>query len=171
MMSRVFSGLAIGNVLVVVAAGAFGWFKPDVQPDRHVLLAVFGLLISAFVQVLTFTYFTVTGKIVLQSVHLAGHDPSAAGEVERIKRSMSYHLLVLVLGVVVMTVSGAIHWRTGGAAMIHMFSAAGFIPLLCAVLVGEYTLIARNRNVLDGATRAYETWRRTKSREAASANG
>lgn len=163
MMSRVFAGLAIGNVLVLVGAGAFGWFKPDPVPDRHILLGVFGLLISLFVQVLTFTYFTVTGKIVLQAVHLAGHDPQAVAAVARLKRSMTHHLMVLVLGIVVMTVSGAVQWRTGNTASLHLLSGLAFLPLVCAVLVGEYGLIVQNRVVLDEATQAYESWRRSRT--------
>lgn len=160
MMSRVFSGLAIGNVLVIAGAGALGLLSPDDSPDRHVLLSVFALLVCAFVQVLTFTYFTVTGKIVLQSVHLAGYDSDAAVEVTRIKRSMSYHLLAVMLGALVLTVSGAAHWRTGVSSTIHVLTAVGFLPLLCAVFAGEYGLIIRNRRVVDAATRAYEDWRR-----------
>jgi len=43
--------------------------------DRHILLAVFSLLLSCFIQVLVFTYLTITGKVIAQAVHLARLDP------------------------------------------------------------------------------------------------
>lgn len=164
-MTRVFIGLALGNLLVLLATGASGLFNPDPTPDRHVLLAVFSLLLTAFVQALTFTYFTVTGKIVGQAVHLARHDAAALADVKRLKRSVTRHLLVLLLAVILVTVTGASHWRTNGSATLHLLSVGVLLPLACAVFFGEYGLIVQNGRVVAPAMGAYERWQRAKRAE------
>ena len=161
-MTRVFTGLALGNLLVLLGTGALGFLNPDSTPDRHVLLAVFSLLLTAFVQVLTFTYFTVTSKIVAQAVHLAGHDTAALADVKQLKRSVSHHLLVMVLAVVVITVTGAVHWRTHELSTLHLLCAGGFLPLACAVFLREYALIAKNARLMGPAMATYERWQRDK---------
>ena len=161
-MTRVFTGLALGNLLVLLGTAALGFVNPDSTPDRHVLLAVFSLLITAFVQVLTFTYFTVTGKIVGQAVHLAGHDTAALADAKRLKRSVSHHLLVMLLAVVVITVTGAIHWRTNELSTLHLLCAGGFLPIAGAVFVREYALVVENARLMAAAMETYERWQRNK---------
>lgn len=161
-MTRVFTGLALGNLIVLVATGAWGLLNPDPTPDRHVLLAVFSLLLTAFVQVLTFTYFTVTGKIVGQAVHLAGHDTAALADVKRLKRSVSHHLLVMLLAVVLMTVTGAAHWRTNELSTLHLLCGVAFLPIACAVLMREYALVVANARLVAPAMETYERWQRDK---------
>lgn len=161
-MTRVFTGLALGNLLVLLATGAWGMLNPDPTPDRHVLLAVFSLLLTAFVQVLTFTYFTVTGKVVAQAVHLAGHDRAALAGVKRLKRSVSHYLAVMLLAVVVVTVSGAAHWRTNELSTLHLLCGGGFLPIACAVLVREYALVVANARLMTAAMETYERWHRER---------
>jgi len=166
-MTRVFTGLVLGNLLVLLATGAWGLLHPAPTPDRHIVLAVFSLLLTAFVQALTFTYFTVTGKIVGQAVHLAGHDAAALTDVKQLKRSVSHHLLLLLLAVVAVTVTGASHWRTNDLSTLHLLCAAGFLPIAGTVFLREHTLIVRNGRVLAPAMRAYERWERDRQAKRA----
>jgi len=157
-MTRVFTGLAVGNVLVLLATGALGLLHVSPAPDRHVLLAVFSLLLTVFVQVLAFTYFTVTGKIVGQAVHLAGHDAAAIVEVKRLKRSVTRYLLVMLLAVILVTVTGAVHWRTNELGTLHLICAGGGLPFAGLVLLREYALIVDNTALLADAVGTYERW-------------
>jgi len=161
-MTRVFTGLAVGNLLVLLATAALGLFNPDESAERHVLLAVFSLLLTAFVQVLTFTYFTVTGKIIGQAVHLAGHDVNALVEVKRLKRAISHCLLIVLVPVVAVTVTGAAHWRTDEFGAWHLASAAALAAVVCLVFTREFGLIAENARLMAPAMACYEKWQRAK---------
>jgi len=163
-MARTFAGLAIGNFLVLLLTGGWGLFNPDASADRHVLLAVFSLLLTAFVQVLTFTYFTVTGKIIGQTVHLAGHDRGAMDTVKRLKRTFARCLAAVMGGVVVLAITGAIHWRTGGYGTVHLVLAGAFLVVCGAAMAREFGLIVENTATMDEAVRRYETWRRSAAR-------
>lgn len=159
-MARIFAGLAIGNYLVLLLTAGFGLFNPDPTPDRHILLAVFVLLLTALIQVVTFTYLTVTGKIIGQTVHLGGYDASALTVVKQLKKSFTHALGAMIAGMLAMAISGAMHWRTGQYGVWHLTMAGAFLVVAGMVLVREYALIVENTVTMEPAIAAYETWRR-----------
>jgi len=74
-MPHVFASLAVANLALFALSAAFALSSAASARDRHILLAVFSLLLSCFIQVLVFTYLTITGKVIAQAVHLARLDP------------------------------------------------------------------------------------------------
>jgi len=174
-MARIFAGLAIGNYAVLLLTAGFGLLNPDPTPDRHVVLAVFALLLTALVQVVTFTYLTVTGKIIGQTVHLGGYDASTLAVVKQLKRSFTHALAAMIAGMLAMAISGAMYWRTGQYGMWHLTLAGAFLVVAVMVFVREYALIVENARTMEPAIAAYEAWRRLpadeRSKRAAEGRG
>ncbi len=148
-MARVFTCLAVSNLIVFFGVAALGLLKPDETPDRHVLLAVFALMVSALVQVITFTYFTVTGKMMAQAMHLGHMGLDRMAEVKSLKRSMTYCLGGIFASVVLGTASGAVHWRDGLPARMHLVAAMVVLACHVFLLTREYILVVNNGKVFD----------------------
>lgn len=167
-MPRIFACLCIGNLIVLVGTCALAFVPLDTPPDRHVLLAVFTLLVSCLTQVIVFTYFTVTGKLIRQAVHLGALDPRPFHDAQRLKRSVARQLAVLVGAIVLVTATGAVQWQAGDFFLFH-FMAATFV-LLAYVFVSyrEYLLVVENAALLERTLLAY---RRRKNPTSSQAQG
>lgn len=158
-MPRVFLSLACGHVVVLIGVAALGWFDPSSEPARHIALAVFALLLSAFVQVLTFTYFTVTGKVIAQAVHLAKLDSAHLAEVGFLKKSMTRCLACVVLALVVVVATGARYWSLRQSPTWHVAAAALTLLVHMAAYLHEYSLVVRNAELLSRTMTDYRTAR------------
>jgi hypothetical protein len=158
-MPRVFASLAAANVLLLVASGTVGLFDTGPGAERHVLLAVLTLLLSCFVQVVTFTYLTVTGKMIGQAVHLARLDPAILTLVRAYKKTMTRSLAVVFLAVVFVTATGASGWRLGGATLWHRFAAMVVLVAHLWAFLREYEVVVANARLLDQTLKNYETAR------------
>jgi len=159
--------LAIGELIVLTGTGALGLLHVDPRADRHILLAVFSLLLTCLIQVTAFTYLTVTGKTIAQAVHLAGLDASALAEVKEIKRYLARYLAALMFAVVVVTATGANLWRMGDGRWTHV--AAAFVVVLAHVLVfsRQYGLIVRNAGLVERTLAEYTLRRAERTGPAA----
>ena len=155
-MPRVFACLAFANLLLLTASGAVGIFAPQWGVDRHVLLAVMSLLFSCFVQVATFTYLTVTGKVVGQAVHLAGLDRSIHETVKTYKRGVTRCLAAVFGAVVLVTATGAAGWRTGGATVWHDIAVGLVLVVHLGVFWREYEIVFLNSRLVARTLEAYE---------------
>ena len=154
-MPRVFASLAIGQVLVLFGTAAVGLVTLGRGPDRHIVLAVFAMILSCLIQVIAFTYLTVTGKMLVQAVHLAGFSPGPIQEAKRLKRTLIHHLALLVVALVVVTATGANSWREGAGSVWHWGTALGVIGVHAFVLHREYAIIAANASLLAETLSAY----------------
>ncbi len=161
-MPRVFACLAFANLLLLVASGAVGFFAPKWGVDRHVLLAVMSLLFSCFVQVATFTYLTVTGKMVGQAVHLAGLDASIHEKVKTYKRGMTRCLAVVFGAVVIVTATGAAGWRGGGATVWHDVAVGLVLVVHIGVFLREYEIVFLNARLVERTLNEHEKVRQGK---------
>ncbi len=143
-MPRVFVWLVIGNLIVLAATAALGIARERVQADVHVALAVFSLLVSCFVQVAAFMYVNVTAKAMIQAIHLGKLDTAPLPGLRRTKRSMVHALVMVVLGVVAVTATGAVHWQSGDLLVWHWAAAGVLFRLLLAAFFREYSLIVEH---------------------------
>ncbi len=148
-MPRVFTCLAVSNLIVFFGVAALGLLKPDETPDSHVLLAVFALMVSALVQVITFTYFTVTGKMMAQAMHLGHMGLTRMGEVKSLKRSMTLCVAGIFASGVMGTATGAMHWREGLPTRMHLMTAMFVLACHVFLLTREYILVVKNGKVYD----------------------
>jgi len=158
-MARTFFYLATANVLILSGTALTGLFHATIGGPRHVALAVFTLLTSCLIQVLVMTYCSVIGKVVSQAVHLAGLDPAAISAVAFGKRSVTYCVFVLLAAVVLVTATGAAHWRSGGGGALHLLCAGVLLPVHVAVLVREQHVIAGLARCCETTLAAYGEWR------------
>ena len=153
MMPRIFASLAISQVLVLFGTAAVGLVT--LGPDRHIVLAVFAIILSCLIQVITFTYLTVTGKMLVQAVNLAGLSPGPIQEAKRLKRTLIQYLALLVVTMVVVTATGASLWRAGAGSLWHWGAALAVIGVHVFVLYREYAVIVANSSLLARTLSAY----------------
>ncbi len=158
-MVRVFAGLALSNGMLFVGTALVGLLRLGGSADRHVLLAVITLIFTCFLQVLTFTYFTVTGKMIGQMVHLAGLDHESLVAVRRYKKTMTRQLGVVVAGVVLVAGSGGALWRSGSSSIWHMAAGALTVLVYSIVVYRQFNLIVLNTRLVDRVARAYRLWK------------
>ncbi len=166
-MLRTFACLAIGQVIVLLGAAAVGLVWPGDMANRHILLAVFALLLSCLIQVVVFTYLTVTGKVIIQAVHLGSLSAEPIEEARRLKRSVTRLIGLIVSAIVWVTGTGAQFWRTGNSAGfldggLHALAAALAVAVHLYVFYRDFTLIAENVAVLECTLGAYSRRRKVK---------
>lgn len=154
-MPRIFACLCIGNLIVLVGTGAIALLPLDATPDRHVLLAVFTLLVTCLTQVIVFTYFTVTSKMIRQATHLGGLDLEPIHCAQRFKRSVARHLAVLVGFILLVTASGADHWYSGEKVLLHFIAAGLLLLVYLFVSFRQYALVVENAALLARTLLAY----------------
>lgn len=164
-MPRLFSCLATGHLIVMVGVLALGMYAAEVAASRHVALAVFALLLSCFIQVLTFTYLTVTGKMIAQAVHLGGLGPEPIEEVKRLKRAMARQLALLFTTIVVVTATGANLWRVEGGGRWHLAAAAVVFVAHTFAYYREFALVCANSRLVARTLAAYDA-RKVEGRAA-----
>lgn len=154
-MPRIFAGLAVSQLLVTLGAAGLGLAHFDAEPDRHILLAVFAIVLSCFIQVVTFTYLTVTGKMIVQAVHLGGMALDPVREVKRLKRSLTHTLGLLLAAWVLSAATGGHLWRVEGTTIYHMGAAGVIVAAHLLVYYRQFKLILQNAALVDRTLAAY----------------
>ncbi len=154
-MPRIFLGLACGLLLVLMGAAGVGLTVSAERPDLHIILAVFALLLACLIQVIVFTYLTVTGKMVTQVLHLAHADLSPMKTVKNIKREATFLVGLMILSTVPVVAAGAHTWRTHESQELHLMLA--FVSLACHgfVLFREFGLVTRNSRLVDSVIKQH----------------
>ena len=158
-MPHVFASLALANLALFAFSTAFALSSAASAQDRHILLAVFSLLLSCFIQVLVFTYLTVTGKVIAQAVHLARLDPGILSGSKEYKRSFTHCLAIIVAAVVVLSATGGAAWRSQRAVAVHVPVAILAVLIHAWLYRKQHVVVRRNAQLLTAALRAYSLWR------------
>lgn len=154
-MPRIFVAFVTGHLLVLMGVAGLGLLDPAPDPTRHITLAVFALLLSSLLQVMVFMYLTVTGKVIVQAVHLGGLELAPVYEAKRLKARFIRILAAVVGALVLVTATGAYQWREGVSSYVH-FSAASLLLLvhfLAAYL--EFGLICDNQALMNRVLTSY----------------
>ncbi len=146
-MPRIFSCLVLGHLLVMVGTGVVGLLKIDSGSSRHMALAVFALVLACLIQVATFTYLTVTGKMIMQASNLSGVGVEPVVTVRRLKQKITRWLGLFMLAMVFVTATGAAsRWSQ---TRVHLLAAALAIVIQLIVYYREFTLVCENAALLD----------------------
>lgn len=157
--------MAAANLICLLGTAGLGLGVGWGGSDRHVVLAVFSALLSCLLQVLVFTYFTISGKVIAQAVHLAGLELAPIERCKALKRGITYSLAGIFASLVLVTATGAGAWRAGEFSVTH-FAAAGLtIAVHLYVWVGEYKLIAAQATVMSETLDRYNDWKSKKRGE------
>jgi hypothetical protein len=154
-MPRIFGCLGAANLILLVSTALAGFLDPAPAADRHVLLAVFTLLLTCLVQVLAFTYLIVTGKVLAQAVHLGRLDTAAVNRAKELKRFATRTLACVVVGAVIVTATGAAAWRGGDPHLYHLPASIAFVGVLAWGLFRQYDLVCRNARLLEQTLASY----------------
>lgn len=159
-MVRIFIPLALSQLVVLFGSAFLALGADAAEAQRHVVAAVLAGILSCFIQAVVFTYLTITGKLVVQAIHLGGLSASPLEQVKNLKRSCSFALLLIVGSLVPAVATGAYHWAGGQAYWFHIPLA---VATLAAHLVGYYrqmAIIRGNAALVAGVLREYDARRR-----------
>ena len=158
-MPRVFASLAIAALTLFTFTAAIAFASSGSAPDRHILLAVGTLLFSCFIQVVAFTYLTVTGKVVAQAVHFAHLDPAPLSSVKEYKRCFTHQLALVVASMVLVSATGGAAWRSPEALLLHIPAAILTVLIHVWVLRRQHHVLRRNARLVETTLKAYSAWR------------
>lgn len=137
----------------MLGTGGLGLVLENSNPQQHILLAILTLLLGCLIQVVAFTYLTVSFKYLGQVVHLNGLDRAYMDQAKAIKRRYTRYLALVIFSIVAMSSTGGMHWRTGSDSLIHIAAAAfGFGCHLVAYYF-EFEIIDRNSRLVAHALR------------------
>ena len=148
-MLKAFAGLAIANLLVLTGTAGLGLVGGSTFADRHIVLAVFSLVLTCLVQVVVFTYFTISGKMMHQAVWLGDADEGRLNNVSVYKRSVSRLLGVIVVAGVLAAATGGIKWGGREDFRFHLLAAFIILTAHAVVLYKQFDLIARNSAMME----------------------
>jgi len=150
-MPRVFASLAAANLILYVGAAALGLLDPPPTTERHILLSVLALLLTCLIQVLTFTYLAVSGKVIAQALHIRKMDVKTLVAAAEIKKRFARYVALMILALVGATATGASAWRAGNADGYHFPAALTLFAVFIWVHARQYTLVIQNSRLMDGA--------------------
>lgn len=154
-MPRIFAAFVAGHLLIVLAVAGLGLLDPAEAPTRHVALALFALLLSCLLQVMAFMYLAVTGKIIVQAVHLGDLELAPVYESKRLKKQFARILAAVVVALMLVTATGAYQWREGVSSWAHLSAASGFILVHLVAAYLQFALICRNKALVSRVLKSY----------------
>jgi len=155
-MPRVFASLVAANLLLFLGSAGLGGFRGASSPDRHVLLAVLSLLLTCLIQVLAFTYLTVTHKVLVQAIHFGKLGSDAVTDAKRIKKGFARCIGAVMLLVVAAVATGASAWRSGDRHAVHLATVIVFVCGWSWLQALQYRLISRNAALLAETLASYQ---------------
>lgn len=147
-MPRIFAAFVTGHLLVVLVVAGLGLMGSVAGPTRHIALASFALLLSGLLQTVVFMYLAVTGKIMVQAVHLGDLDLAPIHDAKRIKARFMRVMAVVIVTILLSTASGAHQWREGVSSYYHLSAATVFLLVHFAAAYLEFGLIRENEALL-----------------------
>jgi hypothetical protein len=169
-MPRIVVCQAIAELILLVLTAALGMGASTLSTDRHILMAVFALVLSCGIQVVIFTYFTITGKMIAQALHLGGLELAPLALVKSFKKSTARLLGLVVLGNVLATATGATQWTVGERTPWHFVAACGLVLIHGFTFYREVALVSENARLMDGVMSDY-TAKRDALRAARESGG
>ncbi len=165
-MPRIFLSLVAANLMLLLGAAALGLFSGELGVDRHIVLAVFTLLLSCLTQVLVFTYFTVSGKVVGQAVHLSDLPGDPLNKVRGFKRAITYRVATVFTSIVAVVATGAAAWRSDSPVVSHPVAAGAAVIVHLWIWLQEYRLIVSHARFLEQTLSRYKAGGRRSAVEA-----
>ena len=154
-MPRVFAGLAVGNLLVLAATTVLGFLAGAVDSAHHLALGIFSLLLTCLIQVLAFTYLTVTFKMMTQAIHIGQFPTDPLIQAKSLKKKMARCLGAVFTGILLVTATGAMNWRDGSNDWFHLVTGVSLVVMLLFVSIQEFTIMVRNAALVDAVMRRY----------------
>jgi len=123
-------------------------------------------MLTCLVQVVVFTFLSVSGRLISQAVHLRTLAPTPIETIRALKKRTGRCLGVLALLLVFSVASGAIHWRSGAYAWPHFVLVSLFAAAHFPVLLLEWQVVDRTRHLVDDTMGAYRLARANRQEPA-----
>ncbi len=141
-MPRIFACLVIADAILFGGVVLLGLFANPDSADRHIILAVLALLLSALIQVLSFMYLAVGGRVARQAAHQAGLSTDVVTRTNAKKRRMTPLLGLTIVSLIGVVATGASSWRGTTSSWYHPIAVGILIFLHAWVWFREFNLIA-----------------------------
>ncbi len=157
-MPTVFATMAGANALILIGTAVLGLLAETVHPERHILLALFTLIITCLVQTVFFMYFAVTGKLMIQAVGLSDLDNAPLVRSRELKNRAMRWLGVVVTAAVVTGITGAARWHSAAAhdgSYLHILTASLAVGTMFVGFYQEYNLTVLHSTLLSGVLAEY----------------
>ena len=154
-MPRVFGCVAVAHAFLMVATGVLGLVGQGVHTQRHIVLAIFTLILGCLLQIVVFMYFAVSGKMMRQAIHFGRLDTAPLIQLAARKRRVTILLAVFVVSVLFSTATGAAHWRSGQAGTLHMLAAGIALVVQLGCWFADFLLVSAHSVVFDRVMREY----------------
>lgn len=162
-MRTAFAWLVVCNGLILLGTAGVGLWASTSTVELHILLAVFTLVVTCGIEAVYFTYFVVTGKLIVQAVSLGGMDTGPLERSGALKRSAARWLAITFAAMLTMTATGAIHWaKTIHVAWHWLAVGAGLVGLLVA-FYRQYDLLVQSELLLHETMTRYAELRRART--------
>lgn len=156
-MTRIFGGLALGQTLLILATATLGLSAAESTRLRsHVALAIFTSLAICAAHAAVFTYFTVTGKLIHQSIALGGFSKKPLRIVRRMKKGISSLVGLGVLTILCTVATGARALAWAGLGDLHLLVASGAAACNIWIYFLQFRLIRHNERLVNHCLRRYE---------------
>lgn len=157
-MKQLFIALVICDSLLVAATGTIGFFVADRAGASFRLHFAAGLVTAVmliFTHVVVFTYFVVTGKLIMRAAVAERVRPDAVSDAKRLKARAIRFAVPGIASIIVVTSTGAIAHQTPAAAVVHLGGFL-FLTLLHGIAwMGQYGCLHRNGRLLDATLADY----------------
>lgn len=157
-MKQFFFALAFCDSMLVAATGALGFFvadRLDTMFRLHFAAGLVTALMLIFTHVAVFTYFIVTGKLIMRAGASERVAADAAVVAGGLKARAIRFAVPGIASIVIVTTTGALAHQTPALAMIHFLAFFLTITLNMFALAGEYACIDQNTRLLDATLADY----------------
>lgn len=147
--------LAVSELILLIGTGVLGWMGEQGFRDRHILLAVLGTVLSCLIQAVVFTYFTATGKMMGQAIHLGRLSDDEFREIRTIKQCAARSVALVLVALLASAATGARVWRNGDWRTVHLVFAATVVIAHSIAYSRQLLLIHRNAQLVGRVMNAY----------------
>lgn len=107
-MGRIYTGLAVWNLLILAVAFALGWMRGTVvEPRTHLLAGLFAAIFCCLVHAIVFAHFIGSGKWIKKGVEAAGLDAAIVKRTKKFKgKTFPFALFSMVFAVATAVLGG-----------------------------------------------------------------
>jgi len=161
-MKSVFCALVFCVLLLMAATGTVGFW---VEQPRHTFfrlhfaMGLVTVLLTCLTQVITFTYFVVSGKLIMRAAVAHSVDAGVVPEAQRLK-ARTLHVAAPAIGAVILLAAlGGYADGDPSAATLHLAAFLLAVPVNGVAFAVQYVLIGRNGRLLQAALDQYSDGR------------
>ena len=155
-MDRIFVSLAISSLIVLSASAALGLMVQDSTfYAAHFGLSLFSVILTALIHVIVFTYFTVTGKMIVQAVSTGHLDDEPLQRVRDYKLRVTRCLGSSVAAILLVMAFGALSDGDSSWHLWHFAAAMLMLGVNAGAFYIEYGLIVLNRIMMGDVLERY----------------